>query len=163
MFAHGEPVPLENLADAVGRTSENTKLLLAEMARRFQDAGHGIELRFIAGGYQLATKSELAPFLESFKRPKVSQGLSQAALETLAIIAYQQPVTKVHLEDIRGVNADSAVNTLLERGLIEELGRADGPGRPILFGTTEIFLKHFGLAALSDLPRLPDRQIPFSK
>lgn len=97
----------------------------------------------------------MAPYLEAFQRPEVSSGLSQAALETLAIVAYRQPVTRVEIEDIRGVRSDSAVNTLLERELIEEQGRQDAPGRPILLGTTQRFLECFGLADLADLPPLP--------
>ena len=139
----------------MGRTERQTELLLAELDREYQEPRRGIRLCFVAGGYQFMTKAAFAPYLEAFQRPKVSSGLSQAALETLAIVAYRQPVTKVEIEDIRGVRSDSSVNTLLERELIEEKGRQDAPGRPILLGTTQRFLECFGLADLSDLPPLP--------
>lgn len=155
IFASAEPVPLANLGAAIGWSLDRTELLLAELARDCQHRHRGIELGFVAGGYQFTTKLEMAPHLEAYKRPQIAQGLSQAALETLAIIAYRQPVTKVEIEDIRGVKADSAVNTLLDRGLIEERGRQDAPGRPILLGTTQQFLECFGLACLEDLPPLP--------
>ncbi|HHV93092.1 MAG TPA: SMC-Scp complex subunit ScpB [Firmicutes bacterium] len=155
IFAAARPVPLKNLAAAVGWDEYRTELLLAEMMRECQHSRRGIELRKIAGGYQYTTKPWTAPYLEAFQRPEVTSGLSQAALETLAIIAYRQPITKVEIEDIRGVRSDSAINTLLERELIEEKGRQDGPGRPILLGTTQRFLECFGLAGLEDLPPLP--------
>mgnify|MGYP000908415946 CR=1 FL=1 len=155
IFAAAKPVPLKNLAAAVGWEEAKTELLLAELMREYRDPRRGIELCRVAGGYQFTTKAGMAPYLEAFHRPEVTSGLSQAALETLAIIAYRQPVTKVEIEDIRGVRSDSAVNTLLERELIEEKGRQDAPGRPILLGTTQRFLECFGLADLGDLPPLP--------
>ncbi|NLY30794.1 MAG: SMC-Scp complex subunit ScpB [Firmicutes bacterium] len=155
IFAAAKPVPLKNLAAAIGWEEPMTELLLAEMMREYQHPQRGIELCKVAGGYQFTTKPWMAPYLEAFQRPEVTSGLSQAALETLAIIAYRQPVTKVEIEDIRGVRSDSAINTLLERELIEEKGRQDAPGRPILLGTTQKFLECFGLADLGDLPPLP--------
>jgi segregation and condensation protein B len=155
IFANAQPVPLENLAAAIGWNKEQTALLLAELSRDCQHSHRGIKLGFVADGYEFTTKPEMASHLEAFQRPEISAGLSQAALETLAIIAYRQPVTKVDIEDIRGVRADSAVNTLLERGLIDEKGRQDAPGRPILLGTTARFMEYFGLAGLQDLPPLP--------
>ncbi|NMB12165.1 MAG: SMC-Scp complex subunit ScpB [Firmicutes bacterium] len=155
IFAAANPVPLKNLAAAIGWDEEGTELLLEELKREYEDLRHGIQLLFVGGGYQLTTKPALAPYLEAFQRPQVASGLSQAALETLAIVAYRQPVTKVEIEDIRGVRSDSAVNTLLERELIEERGRQDAPGRPILLGTTQRFLECFGLPDLTDLPPLP--------
>ena len=155
IFAAASPVPLKNLAATIGWDEKRTELLLAEFSREYEDLRHGIQLCFVAGGYEFTTKPVMAPYLEAFKRPEVASGLSQAALETLAIIAYRQPVTKVEIEDIRGVRSDSAVNTLLERELIEERGRQDAPGRPILLGTTQRFLECFGLADLTDLPPLP--------
>lgn len=158
IFAAARPVPLKNLAAAIDWDETETELLLAELSREYQADHHGFGLYFIAGGYEFATKPGMAPYLEAFQRPEISSGLSQAALETLAIVAYRQPVTRVEIEDIRGVRSDSAINTLLERELIEEKGRQDAPGRPILFGTTHRFLECFGLADLEDLPPLP--QIP---
>jgi len=155
IYASAKPDPLKNLAAAVGWEEPLTELLLVEMMREYQEFRRGIELCKVAGGYQFTTKAWIAPYLEAFQRPEVTSGLSQAALETLAIIAYRQPVTKVEIEDIRGVRSDSAINTLLERELIEEKGRQDAPGRPILLGTTQRFLECFGLADLGDLPPLP--------
>jgi segregation and condensation protein B len=155
IFATAKPVPLKNLAAAIGWDETKTELLLEELGREYKDERHGFDLNFVAGGYEFTTKPAMAPYLEAFQRPEVSSGLSQAALETLAIVAYRQPVTRVEIEDIRGVKSDSAINTLLERELIEEKGRQDAPGRPILFGTTQRFLECFGLADLGDLPPLP--------
>lgn len=109
-------------------------------------------IRNIGGGYQIVTKPELAPWIEKLGRPVVNAPLSAAGTETLAIIAYQQPVTRSEIEQIRGVRSDSAVNNLLERELIYEMGRKPGPGRPILYGTTEKFFVHFGLTSLDELP-----------
>ncbi len=111
-----------------------------------------LEIRNVGGGYQVVTKPELAPWIEKLGRPVVSAPLSAASTETLAIVAYQQPVTKAEIEQIRGVRSDSAVNSLLERELICELGRKAGPGRPILYGCTEKFFEHFGLRSVDELP-----------
>lgn len=124
---------------------------IVESIRKKYSAG-ALLIRNVGGGYQIVTKPELSPWIEKLGRPLVSAPLSVAATETLAIIAYQQPVTRAEIEQIRGVRSDSAVNSLVERELIQELGRKSAPGRPILYGVTEKFFQHFGLRSLEELP-----------
>ena len=114
----------------------------------------GLRLQRHAGRIQLTTAPELADLIERFLGLEATTKLSRAALETLAIIAYQQPVTRPALDSVRGVNSDGVIKSLLSKGLLQEVGRSDGPGRPILFGTTPEFLQHFGLKSLVDLPAL---------
>lgn len=155
MFAAAEPVPVEAMAEALDLDERTVELLLEELRREYSDCHRGIQVDPAGGGYQFTTKPELAGYIQRFRCPTVTTRLSQAALETLAIIAYRQPITKAEIENIRGVKVDSVINSLLERGLIEEQGRREGPGRPLLFGTTRRFLEHFGLTSLEDLPPLP--------
>jgi segregation and condensation protein B len=116
----------------------------------------GFVLARVAGGYRFQTDPDLAPYVERFVLVGQQARLSQAALETLAIIAYKQPVSRVQLSAIRGVNVDAVLRTLLARGYVEEVGRDPGPGTPVLFGTTREFLEHLGLDSVADLPPLPD-------
>lgn len=115
--------------------------------------GRGLQLVRIAGHYQLATLSEHAPYFEKLAYSPARASLSQAALETLAIVAYRQPITRVEIEEIRGVKSERAIHTLVNKELIEEKGRAEAIGRPILYGTTKSFLDYFGLGSLADLPQ----------
>lgn len=121
-----------------------------------KDPNRGIMLVEMAGTYQLATKKENAEYLKRLVETPPSSSLSQAALETLTIIAYKQPITKVEIEEIRGVRTERPLQTLIARGLIQEVGRKDGPGRAILYGTTREFLDYFGLKDISELPPLPE-------
>lgn len=116
----------------------------------------GLLLEHVAGGYRLATKPELGDYVENVTSVVKPGTLSPAALETLAIIAYKQPITRAEIEAIRGVRVESALTSLLDRDLITEMGRKDAPGRPVLFGTTDTFLAHFGLSTLKDLPPLDE-------
>lgn len=131
------------------------KQLAALRVKLDADPASGITVERVAGGYRLATKPEAGEWVERVRVVVKPGGLSAAALETLAIVAYRQPVTRAEIEAIRGVRSESALVALLERGLIEEVGRKDAPGRPVLFGTTERFLAAFGLDSLDDLPPLP--------
>jgi segregation and condensation protein B len=124
--------------------------LVEEIRASYQDGA--LHVRNVGGGYQIVTKPELAPWIEKLGRPVINAPLTAASTETLAIIAYQQPVTKVEIEQVRGVRSDSAINSLMDRELIHELGRKEGPGRPILYGITEKFFSHFGLTSLEELP-----------
>jgi segregation and condensation protein B len=119
------------------------------LAERYSDSG--LQLIEVGGGYRLCTRPEYGRYVERLREPRHFR-LSQAALETLAIVAYRQPVTRPEIEAIRGVSADSAVSTLIERGLIRECGQKQAPGRPMMYGTTELFLLQFGLNRLTDLP-----------
>jgi len=152
LFVAGEPVSPAHLAAVldipVGRVEKGLEELDGELKTR------GLRLQRHTGRFQLTTAPELAEVVENFLGLEATTHLSRAALETLAIIAYQQPVTRPQVDSIRGVNSDGVMKSLLSKGLLEEEGRADGPGRPILYGTTPDFLRQFGLAALAELPPL---------
>ncbi len=150
IFAATRPIGPKQLGDILDVEPELVARLVDRVRERYD--GRGIQLRSVAGGYQFVSSPECGPWLEQLGRPMVHSPLTLAGVETLAIVAYKQPITKAEIEQIRGVRVDSAVNTLLERDLIVEVGRKDGPGRPILYGTTEQFLVHFGLRSLADLP-----------
>lgn len=152
IFASDDPLSAQRLAELLELDLTSIPALVERIQKRHEDGG--LLIREVGGGYQFVTKPEFAPWIEKLGRPVVHAPLTQASTETLAIIAYRQPVTKAEIEDIRGVRSDSAVNNLLERGLICELGRKDAPGRPILYGVTDKFLVHFGLKSLDDLPPL---------
>ena len=155
LLCSSEPLTLGALAEITGYESGDVLQVLDRLQQDYHEQGRGFEIREIAGGWMFATHPKHAPYIEKLLRPRITS-LSQASLEVLSIIAYRQPVTRGEMEEIRGVNCDSSVNTLLERGLITEAGRKEVPGRPIMFATTTDFLKHFGLMSLRDLPGLPD-------
>ncbi|MGH7183317.1 MAG: SMC-Scp complex subunit ScpB [Nitrospiraceae bacterium] len=155
LFVSPEPLPVARLMSIVGTVSkaevlEALKLLTHDLA---QD-GRGIQLVQVAGGYRLVTKQEYGPWLKRMEKAKTAQKLSRSALESLAIIAYKQPLVRSEIEEIRGVETSGVLRTLLERKLVRIVGRKDVPGRPIMYGTTKFFLEHFGLQDLSQLPPL---------
>ncbi|BDG59966.1 SMC-Scp complex subunit ScpB [Caldinitratiruptor microaerophilus] len=151
LLASPEPLSAERIAEVIGIGAHEAALLVEDLRRDYASPARGLAIREVAGGFQLVTRPDLAEYVERLHAPR-GRGLSHAALETLAIIAYRQPITRAEIEAIRGVSVEGTLNSLLERGLIREAGRRDGPGRPILYVTTPEFLKHFGLADLSDLP-----------
>lgn len=156
LFASETPLSAADLARLdEGLDEEQVEQLVAELRLEYEREGRAFGIYEIAGGYQLLTRPEFAPVLERFDTVPVSSRLSQPALETLAIIAYRQPVGRAEVEEIRGVGAGGVLKTLQERGLIEVVGRGEGLGRPLLYGTTRTFLEHFGFRSLEDLPR-PD-------
>jgi segregation and condensation protein B len=152
LFVSAEPVPVAQLAQALDVTPSVVERGLKELEDSL--ATRGLRLQRNAGRVQLTTAAELAPLVEKFLGLEAVTHLSRAALETLAIIAYQQPVTRPQVDSVRGVNSDSMMKSLLGKGLIQEAGRADGPGRPILYSTTPEFLQHFGLNSIMELPPL---------
>ena len=154
LFAAAKPLGLRALAGHVGVAEAQARRALAELAAHLDAHGHGTTLVEIGGGFQLLTRPEHADAVAALQSPRQSP-LSRAALETLSIVAFRQPVTRAAIDELRGVHSEGAISTLLERGLIEEGGRADAPGRPYLYGTTRRFLEHFGLRALEDLAALP--------
>lgn len=154
LFAMGDSVELNKLAQAIGRTASYTKKILDEMREEFDSEDRGIRLLELDGSYQFCTKKEYFDCLITIAKQAKKPGLTDVMLETLAIIAYKQPVTKGEIEAIRGVKSDHAVNKLIEYNLVQELGRLDAPGRPILLGTTEVFLRYFGLDNMENLPEL---------
>ena len=155
LFVNGDPLSLKRIAEILEVDQENVKLLLAQLIQDMNQQERGLTIIEVAGGYQLCTKPHLAGFLEKLVQIKENK-LSIPALETLSIIAFKQPITKQESEAIRGVRVDKVLANLLERNLIKELGRKEAIGRPIIYGTTEVFLKCFGLKSLEDLPELPE-------
>ncbi|GJQ53363.1 MAG: segregation and condensation protein B [Anaerolineaceae bacterium] len=152
LFVSGEPVALAQLAAALDVAPSVVERGLNELDALL--AQRGLNLQRHAGRVQLTTASQLAGLVERFLGLEATTNLSRAALETLAIVAYQQPVTRPQIDSIRGVNSDSMMKSLLHKNLIFESGRADGPGRPILYSTTPEFLQHFGLGSILEMPPL---------
>jgi segregation and condensation protein B len=154
LFAAGTPVPLARLVEALEGPGRGEVLTaLEDLAARYEREGRGLRLAHVAGGYQLRTPSEYGPFVRRLLRERPPR-LSRPMLETLAIVAYRQPCTRIEIEAIRGVDADAVLATLTDRRLVRILGRKDTPGRPLLYGTTREFLEVFGLPDLSALPTL---------
>jgi segregation and condensation protein B len=153
LLASPEPLSVKKIAEVVGLDEKDARILVEDLRKQYQQPGRGLFLQEMAGGYVLTTRPEYAEYVEKLLQPR-GKGLSHAALETLAIIAYRQPITKAEIEGVRGVKVDRSVETLLERRLIKDLGRKEAPGRPTLFGTTRDFLQYFGLKDLTDLPPL---------
>ena len=152
LFSAPGPVSLSQIASALGVTTHRVENALQELGEIYQE--RGLRLQRHGGRVQMTTAPKTAPLVEHFLGLEATSRLSQAALETLAIVAYQQPVTRPQIESVRGVNSDGVMKTLLSKGLIQEIGRATGPGRPILYSSTPEFLGYFGLGSLEDLPPL---------
>ncbi len=152
LFVAPEALSPQQLAAALDIPTREVHTALTAYGESLQ--GRGIRLQEHKGRYQLTTAPEAAPWVERLLGLEATDTLSSAALETLAIIAYQQPITRPQINAIRGVNSDGVMKNLLSKGLVEEVGRAEGPGRPILYGTTTDFLRHFGLNSLEELPPL---------
>ncbi|MCD8015174.1 MAG: SMC-Scp complex subunit ScpB [Lachnospiraceae bacterium] len=159
LFAMGDSVETEKLAAAIEQDAETTRKLLQHMSERYGEEDRGIELTELDGAWQLCTKKELYEYLIRIAKQPRKIVLTDVVMETLSIVAYKQPVTRIEIEKIRGVKSDHAVNRLVEYNLIKEVGRLEAPGRPILFGTTEEFLRHFGLHTLDDLPEIDTVQM----
>ncbi len=156
LFISGdEGIEAKQIAEIVEVDEETIVDLIEDMKADFRRAGRGIQIVEVARAYQLTTLPEHAPYFEKLASSPSHSSLSQAALETLAIIAYKQPITRSEIEEVRGVKCEKALNTLLSKQLIREVGRAEGIGRPILYGTTKEFLEYFGLRQLEDLPEPP--------
>ncbi|MCQ4727052.1 SMC-Scp complex subunit ScpB [Anaerotignum faecicola] len=154
LFVSGDAVSLTVIADAVGMDKATTKAIINSLAEKYESEKRGIRIVELDGSYQMCTAADCFDYIRSIYKTARKQGLTQSLLETLAIIAYKQPVTKSMIEDIRGVSAEHAVNKLVEKGLVCEVGRQDAPGRPILFGTTKEFLRYFGFSSMDELPSL---------
>lgn len=155
LFVSPEPVPVSRLATAVGNVSKaEVEQALTRLEQDLAQDNRGVQLVKLAGGYRLVTKAEYAPWLKRLDKAKAAQKLSRSALESLAIIAYKQPLVRAEIEEIRGVETSGVLRTLLERKLVRIVGRKEVPGRPIMYGTTKFFLEHFGLQDLAQLPPL---------
>jgi len=157
LFIENEPLSEERLTSLTGLKGAEISKAVRELKRTYEEEGHGIELKEMSEGlYHFAPESELYDSLRQTYGKRVDKRLSRAALETLSIVAYSQPVTRSEVEGIRGVNSDSIMHILREREYIKVVGRKDVPGHPCLYGTTRKFLYEFGLQSISDLPKLTD-------
>lgn len=152
LFVSKEPLSVKTLAQVLDMPENDIRPLLDGLIAEYEDSRRGMSIQPVANGYQLCTRPEFAHYIEKLYKPQNTYGLSRAALETLAIVAYKQPITRSEIEVIRGVKVDSSIGTLIEKNLVQEVGRREGPGRPMLFGTTTGFLRYFGLKDLSELP-----------
>ncbi|MDO5540892.1 MAG: SMC-Scp complex subunit ScpB [Eubacteriales bacterium] len=152
LFASGDSVEVDRIAKAIDLDVKSTRELLRNMMKRYEADDRGIQIVELDDAFQFSTKPEMFDYLVKIAKQPKKVVLTDVVLETLSIIAYKQPVTKLELEKIRGVKCDHAVNKLIEYNLVKELGRLDAPGRPLLFGTTEEFLRNFGVQSLADLP-----------
>lgn len=161
LFVAGEPVSLTELAHALDLTVSELMPALDALRDDYDLGERGIQLNRYGESVQLSTRPEYAPWIERLLQPVQKQSLSQAAMETLSIVAYRQPVTRTEIESVRGVKCDYSIQSLVNKGLIEEVGRRETLGRPVLYGTTERFLEHFGIESLNELPQL-DIQPPKS-
>ena len=159
LFTMGESVELEKIADAIELDKKTTKKLINEMMQEWNDEGRGVAIMELDGAYQMCTRTEMYEYLIRIAKQPKRRVLTDVLLETLSIIAYKQPVTKMEIEKIRGVSSDHAVSKLVEYNLVCELGRLDAPGRPLLFGTTEEFLRSFGVHSVDELPVLSPVQL----
>lgn len=157
LFASDVPVVLAVLVEVLeDKSPQEVRGLIAEMAEEFERGERGIVLQEIAGGFQILSRKECSPWVERMLRSRRKIRLSKAALESLAIIAYRQPITKVEVDSIRGVDSAGVLHTLLERNLVAIKGRSKGVGRPLLYSTTQEFLSYMGINELSDLPELKE-------
>jgi len=157
LFASDAPVPLSALVEVLdGLGPSEVSAILAELGREYEESERGVALAEIAGGFQILSRRECAPWIEEMLRSRRKARLSRAGLETLAIVAYKQPITKVEIDGIRGVDSGGSLHTLLERNLVLIRGRSKGVGRPLLYGTTPDFLSYMGINELTDLPELKE-------
>lgn len=159
LFTMGESVELERIAKTLELDTERTKKIIEHLMQRYEDDGVGVKIMELDGSYQMCTKGEMHEYLVKIAKQPKKHVLTDVLLETLSIIAYKQPITKAEIEKIRGVSCDHAVNKLVEYNLVCELGRLDAPGRPLLFGTTEEFLRSFGVQSIDELPVLSPVQV----
>lgn len=157
LFAAGDAVELEKISDILDIDKKSTRVIIDNLTEKYNKESRGLQIIRLENAYQLCTRNEYCEHISKLAEPRRNQTLSNAAMEVLAIVAYKQPVTRSVIEQIRGVSCDTLVNKLLERNLICEVGRLDAPGRPMLFGTTEEFLRSFGVESISELPEFAER------
>lgn len=160
LFASGEPLELERMAEALELDTEYTEKILEKLKADLDERESGLCVLRMEDRYQMCTRTRFADRIRSVLEVKKNAPLSPAAFEVLAVIAYNQPVTKSYIEQVRGVDCSGVVNTLCQKGLVEEKGRLELPGRPLLYGTTPEFLKCFCMSSLNELPELPEKDLP---
>ncbi len=163
LFTMGESVELSRIAAAIEHDEETTRKMIYNMMDEYEAENRGIRIIELDDAFQMCTKKEAYEYLIRIAKQPKRYVLTDVVLETLSIVAYKQPVTKLEIEKIRGVKSDHAVNKLVEYGLVEEVGRLDAPGRPLLFGTTEEFLRRFSVQSLDELPTLNPEQVEHFK
>lgn len=164
LFTMGDSVELTKIANVLGLGEEMTLQIIYGMMETYNSSEYGIKIVELDGSFQMCTKAEMYEYLIRIAKQPKKHALTDILLETLSIVAYKQPVTKLEIEKIRGVSCDHAINKLVEYGLIAEIGRKDAPGRPILFGTTEEFLRCFGVQSVEELPVMnPDQMEEFKQ
>ncbi len=155
LFAWGEPLNINEISRIMNLPVHKVSAVLDEMTEQFaEDPDRGLILQKFGSSYQITTKKENFDFIQDLLQTTVNKSLSTAAMETLSIVAYKQPVTRVEIELIRGVKCSNVVKGLLDKGLIKEVGKLDKPGRPVIYSTTDEFLRHFGLNSIDELPAL---------
>jgi len=165
LFITDTPLGVAKIAQALGeKDQEKVASLIAELQKDYDQRGAALQVMEIAEGFQLATRADFAPYIRNLYKDRMTMRLSKPALETISIIAYKQPLTRAEVEEIRGVEVIAALETLLEKGLIRVVGRRETVGRPLLYGTTSEFLRHFGLRSIKDLPPIdsftPPPEVP---
>jgi len=158
-----EGLTLEQITQVLTCSNGEALEMVERYKRELLDSGRGLALAEIAGGFQLVTKPELFHYIEKLVETPKPANLTQAALETLAIIAYKQPVSRAEIEDMRGIKSEKSLHNLVAKGLIKEVGRAEGTGRAILYGVTSSFLVHFGLKSIEELPPMPENPESFQE
>lgn len=155
LFASGEPIEIYRLSEASGVDAGTLPSMIRLLNERYDDYGSGVCIKKLDSSYQMCTREEFGEQVRAALETKRSAPLSNAAMEALTIIAYNQPVSKGFVENVRGIDSSSVINNLVEKGLVEEAGRLDVPGKPIVYRTTSVFLRSFGLSSTADLPPLP--------
>lgn len=160
LFVAEEPVPVQEIAEVLEVSPAAVEEALAALQTRLEGSGSGLVVRPAGLGWRLYTRPELHPYLERFAAGPTAARLSRAALETLAVVAYRQPVSRAQVAEIRGVDSEQALHTLERRGLVDVVGRGSGPGQPALYGTTDLFLEKLGMRSLGELPPLGDHVPP---
>lgn len=156
LFACGEPLEIDRIAEILEIDTENAESLVLNIAAKYDDTNSGIKVVKMDRKYQICTRKEYAEQVRDILDMKKNAPLSQAAFEVLAVVAYNQPITKAYIEQVRGVDCSGVISTLCQKGLIEEVGRLELPGRPLIYGTTAEFLKCFCINSLDDLPDIPE-------
>lgn len=156
LFIWGEPLSVTDIAEVLEIHENEIKIIIQDMIDDFNYNRRGLQIKQVRNSYQLTTRAEHYDWISKLCTPKNDKKLSNAALETMSIIAYKQPITRMEVEALRGVKCDRSINTLLQKELIKEVGRLEKTGRPILYGTTDSFLQYFGLTSLDQLPQLKD-------
>lgn len=159
LFTMGEAVEISRIAEAVGHDEDTVRKVIRNLMERYEDDSYGVQIIELDGSFQMCTKASMYETIIKITNVPKKYVLTDVLLETLSIVAYKQPITKLEIEAIRGVNSDHSVNKLLEYNLICEVGRKNAPGRPCMFGTTEEFLRNFGISSLEELPSINQEKL----